>query len=163
MSAEPRLADALRWLRLRAQLTQQEVGGRVHEAGGEISTIYLSMLERGQRNPSPAKLDLLLSALDSDRSELRALYRDEPWAATPLPRGRSAPRIRRRSVAAPAASPTWSSSVLSPPPPADEQLGELATIWRRLSPARREKLLRQARRHAAADDTDQPTSRREPR
>lgn len=150
MAREPQLSEALRWLRLRSQLTQHQVCERVRQSGGEISGIYLSMLERGQRNPSPAKLDLLLAALGSDRAELRRLYEAEPWAASPPPRGPSAPRIRRRQPHAAAQRETWSSPVSAPPTPADEQLADLVSIWPRLSPGEREELLRRARQHATA-------------
>ena len=83
---EQRLALALRYLRLRAQLTQEAVCEKVRASGGEISAIYLSMLERGQRNPSPPMLDPLLAVLDSNRTELAQLYQDEPWSDTCHPR-----------------------------------------------------------------------------
>ena len=142
---EQRLALALRYLRLRAQLTQQAVCEQVRASGGEISTIYLSMLERGQRNPSPQMLDALLAVLDSDRAELAQLYQDEPWSDT---WSSSAPRMRREPPQPTAASArTWSSGVvaISEERCGDDSLEELIRLWHTLPTARQNELLRLAR------------------
>jgi transcriptional regulator with XRE-family HTH domain len=149
-AAEPRLADALRYLRLRAQLTQEAVCDVVRTSGGEISAIYLSMLERGERNPSPEMLDRLLTALGSERDELARLYRQQPWSRNRSLGASSVPRIRGRprSAAAPIAA-SWSDNVaVAAPVSEDGSLRELAELWPAIAASRQRELIRLARRYA---------------
>jgi transcriptional regulator with XRE-family HTH domain len=145
---EHRLGHALRYLRLRAQLTQQAVCDVVRTSGGEISVIYLSMLERGQRNPSPVMLDRLLAALQSDRDELTRLCEQQPWATVPAARISSTPRMRPQ--AAPSSAATWSDSVVARPERAvnDDSFDTLAELWPRIPKIRKRELVQRARRYA---------------
>lgn len=147
-TAEPRLAQALRYLRLRAQLTQQAVCELVRASGGELSAIYLSMLERGRRNPSPEMLDRLLAALHSDRAELTELYREQPWMSVRSMAASSAPRMRPHPPTPSAsAHAQWSDNV-TVASRADTSFDELAELWPRISHARRRELVRLARGYA---------------
>jgi transcriptional regulator with XRE-family HTH domain len=148
---EPGLAPALRYLRLRAQLTQQAVCDAVRASGGEISVIYLSMLERGQRNPSPQMLDRLLAALDSDRDELTQLHQQQPWASARMIAASSAPRMRPQPPSRPASTTAapWSSDVtVAPPTASSKALNELAELWPRIPQSCQRELVRLARRYA---------------
>lgn len=62
------LATALRQLREKRGLTQEEVA---HEAG--ITTGSLSLIERGQRNPSWGTVNRIAVALDSSMGEVGKL------------------------------------------------------------------------------------------
>jgi transcriptional regulator with XRE-family HTH domain len=147
---EPGLAPALRYLRLRAQVTQRAVCDAVRASGGEISVIYLSMLERGQRNPSPQMLDRLLEALGSDRDELSRLHQQQPWASARMIATSSAPRMRPPPPAPPASSSApWSTDVaLATPTASIGALNELVELWPRLPRSYQRELVRLARRHA---------------
>jgi transcriptional regulator with XRE-family HTH domain len=147
---EPGLAPALRYLRLRAQLTQQAVCDAVRASGGEISMIYLSMLERGQRNPSPQMLDRLLVALDSDRDELAQLHRQHPWATARMTADSSSPRMRPQPPLPPASTAApWSNDVtLAPPRASYTALNEIAELWPRIPRSYQRELVRLARRYA---------------
>jgi transcriptional regulator with XRE-family HTH domain len=85
----PELAAALRHLRTRAGLTRAQVAER---AGGQLSAVYLAQCEAdpstaSARTPSKAKLDVMLTALGSNRGEFEALLAERPWAA-PVAEGR---------------------------------------------------------------------------
>jgi transcriptional regulator with XRE-family HTH domain len=147
--AEPHLARALRHMRFRAQLTQEALCDVVRSSGGEISTIYLSMLERGERNPSPEMLDRLLAALGSDRDELARLYLQQPWERRGSMAPSSTPRIRPRSPA-PSSTTTaaWSDKVAVAATDKDGSFSELADLWPAIPPSRQSQLMRLARRYA---------------
>lgn len=65
---QPALGKALRQLRERRGLTQEALA---HEAG--ITTGSLSLIERGQRNPSWGTVSRIADALDSSMGEVGKL------------------------------------------------------------------------------------------
>lgn len=65
---QPALGKALRQLREKRGLTQEALA---HEAG--ITTGSLSLIERGQRNPSWGTVSRLAEALDSSMGEIGKL------------------------------------------------------------------------------------------
>jgi transcriptional regulator with XRE-family HTH domain len=78
----PELGSALRYLRTRAGLSRAEVARR---ARGQLSAVYLAQCEAdpataSARTPSKAKLDVMLEALGSNRTEFEALLAERPWA-----------------------------------------------------------------------------------
>ena len=147
----PGLGQALAWLRDRGRLTQRAAAA---EAG--LSRIYLQKLEAGERAPSPAKLDDLLSALGSNRDELEGLLIARPWAAAPPRRAvRSRAPARPEEYARAAESALtdgpWSSPVAVAAAPTDGlsvagELAELRDHYLNLPPESRRELLEEARR-----------------
>jgi transcriptional regulator with XRE-family HTH domain len=99
----PELSRALTWLRLRARLTQDQVARKVTASGESLAASYYSELERGEIKrkdkkgqqlsrpvyPSTQKLDAILTALGSDRTELEGLLASTPWQLSPPSRARS--------------------------------------------------------------------------
>lgn len=78
----PELSPALRYLRAGAGLSRAQVAAR---AGGRLSAVYLAQCEAdpataSARTPSKAKLDVMLTALGSNRAEFEALLAERPWA-----------------------------------------------------------------------------------
>jgi transcriptional regulator with XRE-family HTH domain len=75
----PYLHRALRWLRDRANLSQEQVSERVVASGGKCSLSYYRQCERGERTPSHAMLTAVLDAVSSDHVELDGLLETRPW------------------------------------------------------------------------------------
>jgi transcriptional regulator with XRE-family HTH domain len=120
--AQPELGQALAWLRARQYLTQKEVAAqaRRHE---ELSDIYYQLIEGGKRLPSKTKLDAVLSALDSDRSELEGLVAARVWEGTSRgsyrirsarPRPEAYLRAAEETLAEGAQNGGWSSPITGP-------------------------------------------------
>lgn len=84
------LGHALRYLRHERHLTQDDVVARVEAAGGSISKIYYSLLERGRNEPSGSMRIMILRALGSSEDELLGLLAARPWGE------RGEPRLRMR-------------------------------------------------------------------
>lgn len=77
--SQPGLGRAIAWIRVRAQLGQRELVGRVEASGTKLHPTYLSHIERGTVNPSRKKLSALLAALAYSEEEFEALLLAAPW------------------------------------------------------------------------------------
>jgi len=143
----PELGQALAWLRDRARLTQRAAA----ESAG-VSRIYLQKLEGGERSPSLAALEAVLTALGSDRDELEGLLVSRPWASAPprpvvRSRARARPEEYVRAAEAALAPPQWSSPIaVAPSPGIAGELAELRDHFLNLPPGERQALLEEARR-----------------
>ena len=143
----PELGQALAWLRDRARLTQRAAA----ESAG-VSRIYLQKLEGGERSPSLATLEAVLTALGSDRDEVEALLASRPWASAPprpavRSRARARPEEYARAAEAALAPAQWSSPIaVAPPPTTAGELAELRDHFLNLPPGQRQALLEEARR-----------------
>ena len=143
----PELGQALAWLRDRARLTQRAAA----ESAG-VSRIYLQKLEGGERSPSLATLEAVLTALGSDRDELEGLLVSRPWASAPprpvvRSRARARPEEYVRAADAALAPPQWSSPIaVAPSPGIAGELAELRDHFLNLPPGERQALLEEARR-----------------
>lgn len=118
----PHLARALRALRLRAGLSQEQVSERVRAGGEGLSRTYYQQIESGRRHPSPDVRAAILAVLGATDEDL-------PGAArAPVP-ARGAPRVRTSGpVVHAAAAPAGPRQG----PPGD--LAELRDIARGLHP-----------------------------
>jgi transcriptional regulator with XRE-family HTH domain len=121
---QPELGQALAWLRARQYLTQQEVVAAVNQGPESLSSVYYQMLETGKRQPSAEKLDAVLQALSSDRSELEGLVAARVWEGSPSGRYRISARRPRPEAYTRAAEEAlkdvngqgfWSTPVEGPP------------------------------------------------
>jgi transcriptional regulator with XRE-family HTH domain len=143
----PELGQALAWLRDRARLTQRAAA----ESAG-VSRIYLQKLEGGDRSPSLATLEAVLTALGSDRDELEGLLASRPWGSAPpravvRSRARARPEEYARAAEAALAPAQWSSPIaVAPSPVTAGELAELRDHFLNLPPGDRQALLEEARR-----------------
>jgi len=143
----PELGQALAWLRDRARLTQRAAA----ESAG-VSRIYLQKLEGGERSPSLATLEAVLTALGSDRDELEGLLASRPWASAPprpvvRSRAQARPEEYVRAAEAALAPAQWSSPIaVAPSPVTAGELAELRDHFLNLPPGERQALLEEARR-----------------
>lgn len=95
----PEFGRALKYLRKRAQLTQEQLAERVTASGTSLSKVYLSQCERSRKYPSPEMSEALLQALGSSEMEMGQLLREQPWwnkppeppIMSPLPEPSAAP------------------------------------------------------------------------
>ncbi|MEQ9114056.1 MAG: helix-turn-helix transcriptional regulator, partial [Miltoncostaeaceae bacterium] len=85
--AVPHLARALRALRLRAGLSQEQVAEGVRAGGEGLSRTYYQQIESGRRYPSPDLRAAILAVLGASDADLPAA------AAAPAP-PRPAPATR---------------------------------------------------------------------
>lgn len=97
----PHLARALRALRLRAGLSQEQVSERVRAAGEGLSRTYYQQIESGRRHPSPAVRAAILAVLGATDADL-APAATAPVPPRPVPRARvTGPVVRASPEAGP--------------------------------------------------------------
>jgi transcriptional regulator with XRE-family HTH domain len=111
------LGVALRWLRASVGLRQSEVASNASDHGQELSVPYYSECERGTKFPSQAKLDVILEALGTNRSELDELLDQQPWSGEEVRyqhyRSATTPPTRLRQLSAQPNSALFSAALAS--------------------------------------------------
>lgn len=132
----------------------------VVDAGEQLSAVFYKKIESGDKFPSQAKLEAILSALGSDLGELEALLETKPWQHEPAapPPGSAAPQAVRRALpeeyraaaAAALGEGVWSSNVEVSSEQADREaqgrVAELVNHFLHLSVAEQNELLSKVRK-----------------
>lgn len=104
--SHPALGPAIRFLRRRARMSQQDLRSAVKQKGGKLGQAWLSRIETGKVEPSERLVDQILAALGSDRYELSQLLEmpvEDLEAAAEDPQGSSVSSTWSAPVAAAAA------------------------------------------------------------
>lgn len=73
------LGPAIGWIRKKVGLKQPQVAEHAQELGHELSVSYLSECERGVKQPSKQKLEVILESLGCNQEELEEILIEKPW------------------------------------------------------------------------------------